>query len=742
MSSQNVLTYTNVSVPSEITSLATYNQGSLPIYVFIGTAAGGLYIYDISENRQTPFSISGQGPNLTAPINGLAVSDQYLFVNSPGNCFQLPLFPFYPSPISQISVTSVGNVYTRDTANSAGIGVTADSRVLFVPYGLQFISKIFPADSGSGLVNEVARVPVELDAYINSIAIDFVNTTMYVSDAQHAKIYTYDYSIGSNVVMNVPYIVGKGGEEYRGVSFSEYAGTLAYVVTNPLGIAGVFGRQTANLYDFPIVNPGTLRNTNAIAYDSFGGLYISTQTQDSSYTLIKSTYTYVDRPAPLVAPPRQKSFECGLFLPGSCKSANYQPFNARERFGWGSPNKPYRTLSLKDIEISCPPTLLAGGCPDTVVRTSTDAPPASVGQQIVPITSTTASAQEITRTRNLSTTRVLNLNVVNSVGFTSNISSSPVFDYKGRLYVLGAADGKLYQSDGASVLSTLIGGNFVASPACSSVDRTIVFGSLQGTLTMFDGTSNTVVWQKNLGTAIDKTPSYYASNVFVEYGSNLSAFDSATGNTLWSAAALTGGDTYSSPTNVQFGYVLVGTTNGVVYSYSTLNGTTLFSIPAKTGSILGAPNIGVFDRVYFGSGSNVFVCALDRTLYEEDVVYTNVSGNITTAVTLAVDNNKKTNAFFTTDSNYAYSVQIDDYTCNVTPNVVASNSLPVLDASYMYVMGTTGKVLRYRWNPLDFTVSNTSIPPSSPTTNFGPSVLIDASNQVTVITGGFIYTLS
>jgi hypothetical protein len=220
----------------------------------------------------------------------------------------------------------------------------------------------------------------------------------------------------------------------------------------------------------------------------------------------------------------------------------------------------------------------------------------------------------------------------------------------------------------------------------------------------------------------------------------LAAFDSATGNTLWTAPALTGGDTYSSPTNVQFGYVLVGTTNGVVYSYSTLNGTTLFSIPAKTGSILGAPNIGVFDRVYFGSGSNLFVCTLDRTLYEEDVVYTNVTGNITTAVTLAVDNNKKTNAFFTTDANIAYSVQIDDYTSTSTPADVASNSLPVLDTSYMYVMGKTGSVLRYRWNPLDFTVSNVYTVPA--TTNFGPSVLIDVSNQVTVITGGLIYTLS
>ena len=740
MSSESVSSYTSVNVPSEITALATYNQGTLPVYVFIGTNAGGLYIYDISDNRQTPFTVAGQ--TITAPITGLAVSDQYLFVNSPGNCFQLPLFPFYPSPISPIAVTSVGNVYTRDTANSAGIGVTSDTHVLFVPYGLQFISKIFPADSGSGLVLQVANVPVEFDANINSIAIDFNNTLVYVSDSKHAKIYTYDYNIGSNVIMDVPYIAGRGNQEYRGVSFSEYSGTLAYVVTDPNGSSGVLARQTGNLYDFTIASQGTLCNTNAIAYDSFGGLYISTQNTDSTYTLVKNTYVYVDRPAPSVEPPRQKSYQCGLFLPGSCKSANYQPFNARERFGWGSPNKPYRILTQRDIEISCPPTLLGGGCPETIVQSVSSAPPLFVRPIAIPIASATASTQEITRTRNLVTSRVLNLNYDSSLNIPSIVSSSPVYDYKGRLYVLGAVDGRLYYSDsGTSVQYSYIGGNFAASPACSSTDRRIVFGSLQGILTVFDGSSSAISWQKNMGGSIEHTPSYYESSIFVSYGSNLNALDAVTGNTLWTAPTLTGGDTYSSPTNVQFANVLVGTVNGVVYSYSTLNGTSLFTIPANTGSIFGSPNIGVYDRVYFGSGSNLFACHLDRSLYEEDVVYSDVVGNITTAITLAVDNDKNTNAFFTTDLNTAYCVKIDTYTCNVTPAVVASNSLPVLDTSYMYVMGKTGSVLRYNWNATaNFSVTNTYTVPS--TTNFGPSVLISLTNRVTVVTSNAILTLS
>ena len=758
MSAVNTLkVLSNITVPNEITALATYEQGILPVYLFIGDSKGGLYIYDISRGngeagyRQQKFTISGV--TLTAPITGLAITNQYIFINSPCNCFQVPLYPFYPSTdyTNNLRVVSVGNSYTRDSANEAGIVATPDSRVLFLSFGTSYLSKIYSSDAGSGLVTEVARIPREYDAYINGVTLDFPNTTIYMSDSKNARMYNYNYSTGANAVLSNIYFVGTHGIEFRGNAYSSYNGTLAYVITNPTGVSGVLGLQTQTGQDYTIAAQGTLCNTNAIAYDTFGGLYMSTMNLDGSYTVHLNTYVYVPRPAPMVPPPKPQQYECGLFLPGSCKMANYQPFNPRERFGWGSPNKPYRTLTLQDIKISCPPTLLDRGCPDVIVSVNTIPPAAPYVQPIEPPPNEGASAQEISRTRNVSTTRVRNLNLQKSLPLGATVNGSPSFDSRGRLYFLAAANGNVYFSDNygsasAVLQSKYVGGRFNTSPACSLVDRTLAFGSREGILTMFDGSSQTIVWQKNLGTSLDLTPSYYASNVYIAYGSNLKAFSAVNGSVTWSTPPLSNGDTYTSSPNVQIGNVFIGTQKGNMYSYSLKDGSVLLRIPANTGPILGSPNLGIDNRIYFGSGSNLFAMNLDRTQPETDVIMTTLCGNITSQITLAVDDSRLTRAFFSTALGATGYAQVDNYTQYYPLTNIVSNSAPVLDASYVYVMGKIGTVnlsgvaWRYEWNPDKPTIKSSY---TTVSTNFAPSVLISSvSSQLVVLTSAVILTLS
>ena len=747
MSSSNLATtLSNISIPYEITALATYNQGTLPVYLFIGDANGGLYIYDISRGtRQQKFTISGV--TLTDRITGLAVSDQYLFVNSPGNCFQLPLFRFYPTTdySDNLSVVSVANCYTRNTANRGGILATPDSRVLFISFGNQFLAKVYSSDAGSGLATEVARIPFMYDPVINGLTLDFPNTLIYISDAKNGRMYVYNYSTGNNATLNNIYFKGlrTGIDEFRGNAYSSYSGILSYVMTTSQGVAGVFGVQTETNQVFTIAAQGTLCNTNAITYDSFGGLYMSTMKADSSYTIQLDTYVYTPRPVPSVAPPKPQVYECGLFLPGSCKRA-YVPFNPRERFGWGSPNKPYRTLTLKDIEVSCTLTI-SSTCPETPIRGSAPSPPPPSRQSAVVPPNAGASAQDISRTRNIASVRVRNLNLHASLGFSSVVvASSPVLDYRGRVYVLGATNGNVYYSDNyATTTPTLqsnnVGGTFNASPACSLTDRTIAFGSHEGILTLFDGSDATVKWYKNLGVALDLTPSYYGCNIYVGYGGRLDAFSVSDGSISWSAPSLPNGDTYSSPPNVQIGNVFIGTQQGNAYVYSLKTGSVVLRIPANTGPILGSPNLGIDNRLYFGSGSNLFAPNLDRTQPSTDLVMTTLCGNITSTITLAVDVSRLTRAFFSTDLGASGYIQFDNYIERYPLQNIASNSIPVLDASYVYVMGKTGIVWRYTWNPEAPIITSNY---ATGAANFGPSVIINSSSQVVVATSTAILTLS
>jgi outer membrane protein assembly factor BamB len=213
-----------------------------------------------------------------------------------------------------------------------------------------------------------------------------------------------------------------------------------------------------------------------------------------------------------------------------------------------------------------------------------------------------------------------------------------------------------------------------------------------------------------------------------------------------------GGDTYSSQINVQQGNVFIGTTRGTLWNYSPITGQSIFSIPANTGPILGTANIDTSSRVFFGSGSNLFACPIDRTQSAEDLVYTNVVGNITSGVTLAVDFTKSTRAFFTTDAKRMYCVQIDlNVGAYTNPGyLIRKESLPILDISYAYVIGETGGgslpcVFRFPWYSVDLTTGNLTAFGSFfdiGATTFAPNLLINSSSSIVLLANTGLFTLS
>jgi hypothetical protein len=257
---------------------------------------------------------------------------------------------------------------------------------------------------------------------------------------------------------------------------------------------------------------------------------------------------------------------------------------------------------------------------------------------------------------------------------------------------------------------------------------------------MFDGSTGSVVWQKNLGVALDLTPSYYEYNVYLGYGSNLNAFSATDGSVVWGPIPLSNGDTYSSSPNVQIGNVFIGTQQGSMFVYSLKDSSTIMRIPVNTGPILGSPNLGIDNRIYFGSGSNLCAINLDRTDAALDIIMTTLCGNITTPITLAVDSaSQLTRAFFSTELGATGYAQVENMTQNYPLTDIASNSIPVLDASHVYVMGKTGIVSRYQWNPL---LPNTSNYPTG-AANFAPSIIINnLCSHVVVATSTAIVTLS
>ena len=769
----------NVSSASRITALAAYSRQNIGVCLFLGNASGNLYVYDLSYALQKEFNVSLSGTVfVTGAITGLATSDQYLFVNSPGKCFQVPLAQMFFNgnwgvTIGPPNLFPVANCWNGGISNMGGIAVTPAADTLFMLYTPSTLSKISPPDSLADLVIDAANVPFyvsDLSRTLTNITIDSRNTTVYFGDTSSKSVYRYNYSSGSNgvILSNVYFQDSHLVVSTCGMAFSPSTTTLAYGRTDFYRQSSIDAWNPRIEQYTTIAGVGYFNNVASLAYDSNDTLYIAAQqnlsVSSSPYYLWTNTFVYSPRPAPSVEPPRQRPVKCGLIEPGSCKRA-YQPFSPRERFGWGSPNRPYLT---PDNNVGCPPVYVTS-CTPSSSPGHPSPPDPDVTPPVNPAPSiATSTTQYLTRTRVATSNYVVNLNsnsfAANSV--TPPIQSSPTFDYSGRVYYTANGVG-VYYTDNYATVNTLITlgdsatSSLTAGPACSAVDRTLALGNSDGYVLMVDPTKsfpNILAWEQQFsgaGAAAVTSLAYIENYVYASTSNALACFLASDGTPQWTATpALVGGDTYSSQINVQNGNVFIGTTRGTLWSYSPITGQSLFSIPVNTGPILGTANIDTSSRVFFGSGSNLFACPIDRTQSAYDLVYTNIVGNITAGVTLAVDSAKSTRAFFTTDAKRTYCVQIDSNVgaCTDPGYIINNNSLPILDISYMYVVGGTGSggsipcVFRFpSWYSVDLTSGFLNAFGSYfnvATTTSAPNLLINLSSSIVFLTNTGLFTLS
>lgn len=772
VSSINVLS--NVSSASRITALAAYSRQTIGVCLFLGNASGNLYVYDLSYAVQKEFNVSLSGTVfVTGTITGLATSDQYLFVNSPGKCFQVPLSQMFFNgnwgvTIGPPNLFPVANCWTGGISNTGGIAVTPAADTLFMLYSPSTLAKISPPDSLAELVIDAASVPIyvsDLSKTLTNIAIDSRNTTVYFGDTSSKSVYRYNYSSGSNgvILSNVYFQDSHLVVSTCGMAFSPSTTTLAYGRTDVSHQSSIDAWNPRIERYTTIAEVGYFNNVASLAYDSNDTLYIAAQqnlsVSSSPYYLWTNTFVYSPRPAPSVEPLRQRPIKCGLIEPGSCKRA-YQPFSPRERFGWGSPNRPYLT---PDNNVGCPPVYVTSCTPSSSAARPPDLKPDAT-PPVNPAPSIATST-----TQYLAGTRVATSNYVatlNSNSFAPNLvtsiqSSSPAFDYSGRVYY--TANGvDVYYTDNYSTVNTLItlgigtASSLTAGPACSAVDRTLALGNSDGYVLMVDPTKsfpNILAWEQQFsgGAAAVTSLAYIENYVYASTSNALACFLASDGTLQWMASpALAGGDTYSSQINVQQGNVFIGTTRGTLWSYSHITGQSLFSIPVNTGPILGTANIDTSSRVFFGSGSNLFACPVDRTQSEYDLVYTNIFGNITAGVTLAVDSAKSTRALFTTDAKRMYCVQIDSNVgaCTDLYFNILKDSLPIVDISHAYVVGgvsPTQGLVRFPWYSVNLASGNLApdIAYSNATTSsFAPKVLINSANSIVLLANTGLFTLS
>lgn len=736
MSASNVVTtLSGISVPNQIKSLAMYSQGALPVYLFIGDSTGKLYIYDMSFGTQNRFSISGITVN--RPITGLAVTEQYLFANTPGNCYQIPLYQFYGTTsnvINSLSAVSVTNCYTRDSTNTGGIAVTPGGETLFIVTGSNVVTKVSISDTGNGAAKTFATFAPYLGPELSGIGLDSVGKTLYVTDVRTRRIFRCGYTDRNTQISNIYYQIATNDIPYE-IEYSTFAGTLAFSTVNLAGQSTVqtYNPVSAFYYNLiPLDSSIQLRESYAMTYDTIGGIYVSTFS-NNTYTVVQNSYEYTPRPQPAVAPPKQIPVECGLILPGSCKQV-WHPFNPRERFSLGSPYKPYQKIN-PTVKISCEPSFIDDACPGFSERPPPPPTnPVVLRQQVVRPPVSSASTQQISRSRNLASTRITALNLIKSVDipYLNDILAPPAVGPDESIYV-STMDGIVFRSKGLTLTSNAFPYTFSTAPAISLTDGQLAFGTAEGTLLVTDASLNRI-WSVAGGAST--TPSYVGGNIFVAKGASLVARAGSNGSVVWAAPDLPYPDTYASSTNVQLGNVLVGTTNGVLYVYDQYTGSNIFYVPIRTGPIRGSPNIDINNFVNVGSGSNLFQINMDRTLSSTDTVFSDVLGNIVTPVVVAVDLSAKVRTFFTTDTGYSYSVDAESYLYQNTSGI-ESNCIPVLDISSMYVV-KTGSVNKYTWNMWANPTTSTALVQTAtyaPTNTVfvGSSTLVNDSNQLIVL---------
>jgi len=511
-----------------------------------------------------------------------------------------------------------------------------------------------------------------------------------------------------------------------------------------IAVAGGGGSASSgNPQQLRICNGPSTRSCGFAVDTATGYAYVSSYNNPTSI-MYQIQFVLLPRPLPTVAPPKQRQVVCGLAEFGTCKRA-VVPFNPREHWGWGSPNRPFLT---PDPNVGCVPVYVFTGenpCPSVrqPVPVPAPAPAPAPPPVILPFTER-ATTDFTSRSFNYLTTGVSSLTLVNTICLGgSSRPTAPALGPYGQLYML-TSNGNMY-----SVLSSPILSNSTndalsdTSPAVSITSGNVAVAS-SNLVTVFDASLN-YVGSSNIEGCF--SPAFGGNNtVFLANSNTLRSIDTSTMCNVWTYT-FNLGETVTSPPTTDSGIVLLGSSQGNVYSFDQTSGSIVWEY--KTGlntAIYSAPNYTFDNRVVFACGSNIFNIDYDRSPpYRQTRTYV-ASSNVASSFATAFDTSGNMWAYYTASNTLFGVCMLDDsgnyvgWSSAPLPgvDVITSNMTPTMDPTYAYVTSQRGRVMRYSAFPSGL-IQNTIVQKTYtdifliPSTIINtPSVVTTASNQLIV----------
>lgn len=701
MSTCNVISnYNNVwsSAFGTITALERYNPSSLTSnqrpYVLIGTLSGKLYrFWDGFENQVQADSIL-LNPSLSSSITGIACSPDgtAMFINTNGHCYRYAMRDVISAPNGG-TINSVQDIYNVG-GNTGGVVVDTDQNVYIVGGGGNSI--YYKQNLGS------RNTPATLLTFFGSISIkdldfDLDERFLYAAENNTGQVWKYDFEnpdkglessivFGSNTGLNSASF-GNTGILYFNYPVSNYVDLHDFPSLTTRKVAGGTNAFSTDPLKQQLHNPRAVLSVS-------GGLYLSSDLSSGS-ELYKITFTFVPRNAAVVPTPQFKKVVCGVAAPGNCKRA-IVPFNPREYWGWGSPNRPYLQ---PDPNIACRPSIVFQNCPTIppVVQPIPPVPP--IPQPVVPTVPTEVATVDFNSRRSGQAENIGNLTTISSAPISGFFRTAPALGPLSEVYAVNTA-GVVYKfntSGGTLFPSPVqlynIGQSVIAASPCVANTGALVIADDLGTLYRFNSNGD-LLWKKSTGQQTFGSPACFTDSrgsvdlVYYSSGNTLYSFNATDGTPVFSSS-LPSGDRFSSSLVVG-SYILVGTRLGNVYAYSSTNGNILWAYPQ------GFSNLGVeitstpymsSNSYVFGAGSNLYCLSVQGQLQWTFAV----SGNIESSPACYVDTLGLW-SFFTTTCNVLHGLRrnVDTtFTLWTSSQNIDKKCSPILDVSLAgpYVYG-------------------------------------------------------
>lgn len=714
MSTSNTILEYNVAWSNTygtITALGKYNPPSLQTtspFILVGTASGALFrFWDGTGNGSSANNIT-LNPPITTPITGFAVSPDgvALFINTNGHCYRYQGQDIGNSNIT--TITAIQDIYTSG-GNVGGVVVDSEQFVYLVTENGNAIY-YFDNFGSTGSFNILYRYPIPNVLQLRDLDFNITEGKLFVTEGYTGRIYSYDFENETGTLETQVTFGSNSG--VSSMSFNDDGNLFFNYPTS--NIVNVFLSSNDSIIrvaggNVPVSTDPLLQQLNnpRCVLSVSGGLFISSDVSGGTGSVLyKLTFDFIPRNAAVVPVPQAKRVNCGIASPGNCKRA-IVPFNPREYWGWGSPNRPYLT---PDPNVACVPSRVFQLCPTIppVVQPIPPTPP--IPQPVIPPTITETATNQFNTRRTGRSSAIQNLTSVSQVTGIGMFRTAPALGPQSEIYAVNTT-GTIYRFDTSAgtlfnsptAIYNLGKPVTVASPSVANTGALVV-ATNDGWLYRFNSMGN-ILWQKNTGGQVFGSPGCFTNsnatvdNVYFASGNKIYNYEANSGNTLWTKQ-LTGGETYRSSIYVGALVVIGSGPLGSVYAYNRDTGSLVWKYPSGISNFGGIPVVStphlIGSNYIFGVGSNLYALTSNGFLAWS----TSVSGNIQSSPALYQDSSNRIWSFFTTTCNVLYGVRKDTsgFTTWKSIENVDVNCSPLMDICsnpFVYGYNSTGQVFKY-----------------------------------------------